>query len=335
MTLSGSATITGSLTVQNGITGSLFGTASWAQNATTASFVTTAQTASYVLNAISSSRAISSSNADVAASIYVTGASEAGVTHHFPMITDVGITPVGTKALYQSSISINGSNVFINSGAGTINATASYAVKAESATFASTASYVLNAVSASFASTASYVNQLNQTVNISGSLFATGSVDIYKSGSTVFAVSGSNGPLFDVTDIVSGSLFTVWTGSAPILQVNSDYTTILGGASSAAALFTTTKNTANSGSTTLYTLPTAIYDSIHIDYNIRSGSVARAGNLFAIWSGSSVNQTETSASSFGDTSGFTFGVIVSGSNLALTGSTSTSGWTVKTIIRSI
>ena len=151
----------------------------------------------------------------------------------------------------------------------------------------------------------------------------------------VFVVSGSNGPLFDVADVVSGSLFTVWTGSNRILQANSDYTTILGGASGAAALFATNKTTANSGSTTLYTVPTATYDSIHIDYNIRSGSVARAGNVLAMWSGSSVNQIETSASSFGDTSGFTFGVLVSGSNLALTGSVSTNGWTVKTIIRSI
>ena len=268
MTLNGSATITGSLTVQNGITGSLFGTAS------TASFVTTAQTASYVLNAVSSSFASTAS----------------------------------FVALAQ---------------------TASYVVLAQ------TASYVLNAVSSSFAATASYVNQLNQAVNISGSINATGSVSVYKSGSTVFTVSGSAGPLFDVSDVVSGSLFTVWTGSNRILQANSDYTTILGGASGAAALFATNKTTANSGSTTLYTVPTATYDSIHIDYNIRSGSVARAGNLFAMWSGSDVNQIETSASSFGDTSGFTFGVIVSGSNLALTGSVSTSGWTVKTIIRSI
>jgi hypothetical protein len=185
------------------------------------------------------------------------------------------------------------------------------------------------------AATASYVTQLNQIVNISGSLNATGSVSVYKSGSTVFAVSGSAGPLFDVTDIVSGSLFTVWTGPNRILQANSDYTTILGGASGAAALFATNKTTANSGSTTLYTVPTSTYDSIHIDYNIRSGSVARAGNLLAIWSGSSVNQIETSASAFGDTSPFTFGVLVSGSNLALTGSTTTNGWTVKTIIRSI
>ena len=57
----GSSNITGSLNVTAGITGSLFGTASWAQNAITASFITTAQTASYVLNAVSSSFATSSS----------------------------------------------------------------------------------------------------------------------------------------------------------------------------------------------------------------------------------------------------------------------------------
>ncbi len=45
----GSSNITGSLTVTAGVTASLFGTASWAQNAITASFITTAQTASYVL----------------------------------------------------------------------------------------------------------------------------------------------------------------------------------------------------------------------------------------------------------------------------------------------
>jgi hypothetical protein len=203
---------------------------------------------------------------------------------------------------------------FSGSFNGVLNGTASYATQA---------------------ATASYVTQLNQAVLISGSINATGSVNIYKSGSIVLAVSGSNGPLFDIADVVSGSLFTVWTGSNRILQTNSDYTTILGGASGAAALFATNKTTANSGSTTLYNVPTASYDSIHVDYNIRSGSVGRAGNLLAIWSGSSVNQIETSASSFGDTSTFTFGALVSGSNLALTSSVSTNGWTVKTIIRSI
>jgi hypothetical protein len=54
---------TGSLTVTQGVTASLLGTASWSSNAQTASFVQTAQTASYVLNAISSSFATTSSYA--------------------------------------------------------------------------------------------------------------------------------------------------------------------------------------------------------------------------------------------------------------------------------
>jgi hypothetical protein len=62
--VSGSTTLTGSLTVAEGITGSLFGTSSWAENAVTssfllggiesASFATTAATASFLLGGIES-----------------------------------------------------------------------------------------------------------------------------------------------------------------------------------------------------------------------------------------------------------------------------------------
>jgi hypothetical protein len=57
----GNVEITGSLNVTNGITASLYGTASWAENSITASYVENAQTASYVLNAISSSFATTAS----------------------------------------------------------------------------------------------------------------------------------------------------------------------------------------------------------------------------------------------------------------------------------
>jgi len=86
-----------------------------------------------------------------------------------------------------------------------------------------TASWANNATSASFASTASFVNPLNQT------LVLTGSLNTYKSGSNVVAISGSTGVLFSVDDVVSGSLFTVWTGSTPIFQVNSGLTTTVTG----------------------------------------------------------------------------------------------------------
>jgi hypothetical protein len=53
--ITGSLGVTGSVIVTAGITGSLLGTSSWANDAQTASYVETAQTASYVLNAVSAS----------------------------------------------------------------------------------------------------------------------------------------------------------------------------------------------------------------------------------------------------------------------------------------
>jgi len=58
--------VTGSLTVTEGITGSLLGTSSWANNAQTASYVTLAQTASYVLNAQTASYVLNAVSASYA-----------------------------------------------------------------------------------------------------------------------------------------------------------------------------------------------------------------------------------------------------------------------------
>lgn len=60
VTLSGSLTLTGSVRSQNGFTGSLLGTASWASNAISSSY---ALSASYALSSLSSSYALSASQA--------------------------------------------------------------------------------------------------------------------------------------------------------------------------------------------------------------------------------------------------------------------------------
>jgi hypothetical protein len=44
---------------------------------------------------------------------------------------------------------------------------------------------------------------------------------------------------------------------------------------------------------------------------------------------------ETTASQFGSTSAISFTVIITGSNMALTGSSTTGSWTIKTIVRGI
>ena len=73
-----------------------------------------------------------------------------------------------------------------------------------------------------FAQTGSYYSTTNN-------LQITGSLNIYKSGSTVFDIQGSQGQLFSVTDSLSGSLFSVNDISGiPILEVFSDDTVKIG-----------------------------------------------------------------------------------------------------------
>lgn len=120
-----------SLTVEGNVwatsfTGSLLGTASWANNATTASFVTTAQTASYVLQAVSSSFASTAS--------FVTTA--------------------------QTASFVTGSNVFGPFGSNSI-LSASYAVsssRAVTSSYALTASYTVNPTVSGSISGADYID---------------------------------------------------------------------------------------------------------------------------------------------------------------------------------
>jgi len=73
-----------------------------------------------------------------------------------------------------------------------------------------------------FAATGSFQSTTNN-------LQITGSLQIYKSGSTVFNIEGSQGTLFTVTDELSGSLFSVNDISGiPIFEVFSDDTVKIG-----------------------------------------------------------------------------------------------------------
>jgi hypothetical protein len=107
---------------------------------------------------------------------------------------------------------------FSGSFTGVLNGTASYAVNALSSSYAVSASY---APDTTFPYTGSAI--------ITGSLTVTGSTTLYNSGSTVLSVSGSQGTLFTVDDVISGDIFTVYSGSYPILNVNSNTTVTVSG----------------------------------------------------------------------------------------------------------
>jgi hypothetical protein len=157
--------LTGSLKVSGSITGSLFGTASWANNAVNAN------TASYILNAVSSSFASTASFILLAQSAsYVLNA-------------------------VSASFSDTASYV-LNAVSASYSLSSSFATTASFVKLAQSASYVLNAISASFSRTASYINPLSQQVFISGSTSISGSTGIYGD----FSVS--NATLVDINTSV-------------------------------------------------------------------------------------------------------------------------------------
>jgi hypothetical protein len=186
-------------------------------------------------------------------------------------------------------------------------------------------------ITQNISSSRAFISSSNGTV--SGS-----SLTVYGSGSSlpVFTVQGSQGDLFTVTDNLSGSLFSVNDISGtPVLNVFSDSTTLMGNFQDPMLITTAKTVQTNSGSFVVYSLPTASYDTAFFEYSIRSGSNARAGTIMAIQSGSAVNFTETTTTDFGSTSAVSFAVVVTGSNMALTGSSTSGAWTTKCIVRGI
>jgi hypothetical protein len=162
---------------------------------------------------------------------------------------------------------------------------------------------------------------------------------IVGSGSTqpLFTVQGSSGELFSVTDSLVGSLFSVNDISGlPIIEIFSN-NTILMGSYLAPSLYTTTRVLLSAGTNTIYSIPTSAYTGAFFEYTlISSGATgARSGNIMSIWSGSSVNFTETQTTDIGTTTDVTFNMGIVGSNAVLSSSATTAGWTVKTIIKSI
>jgi hypothetical protein len=164
-------------------------------------------------------------------------------------------------------------------------------------------------------------------------------------------VSGSGNFTNNLT--VTGS-FTVTTGSLIEFQVNqtgvkignatTDSHAVTGSVSisgslligeNSSSLYTSRTTIINSGSTALYSIPTSSYDAVYFDYVIKSGSNARAGQVFSTYITTASTYIDNSTSDIGNTSVFYFSSSISSSNLVLHGSTTSDGWKVKTIIRGL
>lgn len=394
-----SSTITGSLSVTGGITGSLLGTSSWATNAISSSYSINSTSASYSLNSTSASYVNTlNQNVIITGSLTVgsgsvgsgentlivgpapnAGSGEGGQI----LLSAAGGTYSSASMLdnYQNKFRIlrgtnagndgfklqidlqtgqvqipnyNSSTAFTGTSVANLAVDSSgniLTVAAGGGGGGATNQITSGSATASISPTTGFIVNTNSL--ISGSLFVTGSITgsaalfsgsgvqrliVIGSGSSapLFKVQGSQGELFSVTDSLSGSLFSVNDISGlPILEVFSDNTTLMG-SYTAPALYTTNKILSSIvGANLIYSLATASYDGVFIDYTIKSGSNARAGNFIAIWSGSSVNYTDNSTTDFGSTTGFTFAANIAAGNMVISGSGTTAGWTIKTLIKAI
>jgi len=151
----------------------------------------------------------------------------------------------------------------------------------------------------------------------------------------LFTVQGSSGELFSITDSLVGSLFAVNNISGlPILEVFDDDTVHMG-SYQAPSLNTTVKLNPSTGSTTVYSIPMSAYTGAWFEYTVSNTGGARAGQIMSIFSGNTVNFTETTTTDIGSTSDVTFSMSADSTNTLLQVSATTTGWEVKTIVRSI
>ena len=291
--------------------------ASYAFRATSASFSDNANNAISASRAVSSSQtvsasyALSASFASIATSASQTVSASYALSSSYSVTSSYSITSsyaISASQAITSSFAISASNAI----------SSSYAFRATSASFADNANTAISAsqtvsasfaisasraVSSSFSLTASYVNPLQQAVLITGSLSISGNVSpafyMYRSGSTVMDIQGSQGQLFSIADSLSGSLMSVNDVSGlPILEVFSSDTVVMGtyGAPGLTVTGSIVRATGSfSGSFTGSLLGTASFAS-----NTTSASYALSSS-FAVSSSRAVSSSFASTASYVNT----------------------------------
>ena len=336
--LTGNYSISGTFSTNDGITavtvtatsftGSLFGTASYA---------TQAVTASYVLNSISSSYATTAS--------YVTLAQTASYVGSYTLTSSFN----SFTSSYNTG-SFTGS--FTGSYLGNTTGTSSYASQALSSSYSLTASYGANFTASNLLVNGTLTVQtiIAQTITASQE---------YSSGSNVFGSSLSNYQNFTGSVSITGSLnvnnssvilsnqtssMSVATASYASTSVSSSYSTTAANALTASyanatattgfsiggsSIYYSTINSSISGVNNLFTLSTGSFTAGNMQYTVYNGPNSRAGQVIASWNGTSVQYTDFSTPSIGDTSQVTFLVSIVSSQVQFNVQTTTSAWKVK------
>lgn len=349
--LSGSYGITGSLNVTQGITGSLFGTASYAISA------------SYVNGSI-----FTNSNSAASASYAATASNIQGGTANYIPIWNTE-TSLSNSAIYQSAgnvgietttpgekLEVNGNALIKTAFIGTVLAfgdnytSFSHISRAGSDNYSllsdNTGITYLNASagkdirfrinnidkaildsSGNFGIATLTPNaplDVNGNAIVTGSLIVTAGITGSLFGTSSWAVSASWAP--------GGATFP-FTGNATI----SGSLGITGSLQVSSSIFQYSNNAAiTSGSTAnIASFPTSSYMAGFFDFVASSNGNARAGTVFTVWNGASLEYVETSTNDIGSTTNLILSASLSAGAVRLQGTSLSGSWNVKTLTRMI
>jgi len=345
LVITGSGAITGSLSVSSGITGSLFGTASWAQNALTASFLIgggsgigfpftgSAQitgslgvTGSFLVGAGSSTMSYNGdplqlSRSGNTLSIYATNGGNGNLSQ---ISSTFGLQ---LRAANSSYIHLPNSN----NGIGVNNTTPQHTLDVSGSGRYTSGLIVTGStqITGSLAVTGS--------LNVSGAITTNGTITAqtlvvqtitssitYSSGSNIFGNALTN------TQTMTGSVNI--TGS---LTLNGNQT-VFGVVTVQSASFDYGQNLSVSagGYQVIASEATSSFRCAFFDYVMFSGSIVRAGTVTSTWSGSATEYYENyTADLGGNTSGVLLQTAISAGNIQLQASASTAAWTIRSLIR--
>ena len=101
------------------------------------------------------------------------------------------------------------------------------------------------------------------------------------------------------------------------------------------ALIDTASVTSATATTDVASVVHATYTAAFFDFVIKNGTNVRAGVVYACHDGTTVSFTETSTVDLGDTSDVTLSVVIDSSNMVLRATSTSSTWTIKSLIRAI
>jgi hypothetical protein len=255
-------------------------------------------------------------------------------------------------------------NVLVLGSNGQIYKTGSYGSGGGSGTPSAPANSIQFNNAGAFGGSANLTFDGTSTVNLTGSLIASGSTPLRVIGtglvtgsmiisrsiegtpltvigtgsSPILNVVGSTGNILQAYDKVSGDLFTVgdYPSGLPILRVTSNKETFIGNSSAPGLYNSFITSSVNTGNHVVYQVLTSSYNALWIDYSAYSGSNFRAGTFNTMWSGSTIRYIDITGSNFGNTNNLTFTSSFSASYLQVTASiVTTNGWFIKGIIRVI